>query len=107
MTDDIFVYTVIAVHAVVISPAILKKLDSKHNVARREVEQCFENREGSYVEDTREEHKTDPATLWFVAPTNNNRLLKVIFVFDNGNLYIKSAFDAKASHIAMYKPFLD
>ena len=92
---------------VVISPAILEKLDSKHNVTRREVEQCFENREGDYVEDSREEHKTDPATYWFIAPTNNNRLLKVVFVFDNGNVYIKSAFDANKSNIKTYEPYLD
>jgi hypothetical protein len=92
-------------HALVISPAILEKLETKHKVSRREVEQCFENVEGEYIEDTREEHKTDPATLWFVAPTNNHRKLKVLFVFNNGNIYIKSAFDAKASHIAMYEPF--
>lgn len=91
--------------AIVISPVIQEKLDSKHGVSRREIEQCFENRDGDYVEDTREEHKTDPATLWFVSPTNNNRKLKVIFVFNNGNLYIKSAFDAKQSHIETYEPF--
>lgn len=93
------------VKAIVISPSILEKLDTKHGVSRREIEQCFENREGDYVEDTREEHKTDPATLWFVSPTNNNRILKIIFVFNNGNIYIKSAFDAKKSHIETYEPF--
>ncbi len=91
--------------AIVISPAILEKLENKHRVSRREIEQCFENIEGDYVEDTREEHKTDPATFWFVSPTNQNRKLKVIFVFNNGNIYIKSAFDAKQSHIVMYEPF--
>lgn len=92
-------------NVIVISPAILQKLETKHDVTRREIEQCFENREGQYVEDTREEHKTEPATLWFVSPTNQNRKLKVIFVFNNGNIYIKSAFDAKDSHIEIYKPF--
>lgn len=92
-------------NAIVISPTILDKLDVKHNVTRREIEQCFENREGHYVEDSREEHKTDPATLWFVSPTNQNRKLKVIFVFNNGNIYIKSAYDAKDSHIEIYKQF--
>lgn len=92
--------------AIVISPAILDKLNVKHSVCRREIEQCFENREGEYLEDPREEHKTDPATYWFISPTNAGRKLKVIFVFNNGNIYIKSAFDAKASHIEIYKPYL-
>jgi hypothetical protein len=94
------------VQAIVISPAILEKLTDKHGVTRREIEQCFENREGEYLEDSREEHKTDPATLWFISPTNAGRKLKVIFVFNNGNIYIKSAYDAKPSHIEVYKPFL-
>ena len=94
-------------YPLVISPAILEKLETKHQVSRREIEQCFENKEGEFVEDTREEHKTDPATLWFIAPTNNGRKLKVIFVFSNGNMYIKSAFDAKEGHIAIYEPFRD
>lgn len=91
--------------AIVISPAMLEKLETRHSVSRREIEQCFENREGDYVEDTREEHRTDPATLWFVSPTNQNRKLKVIFVFRDGNIYIKSAFDAKDSHVETYEPF--
>ena len=88
--------------AIVISPATLEKLETRHKVSRREIEQCFENREGQYFEDIREEHKTDPATLWFVSPTNQNRILKVIFVFNNGNIYIKSAYDAKPVNIEMY-----
>jgi hypothetical protein len=76
------------VKVIVISPVIMEKLEKKHGVTRREIEQCFENRKGGYLEDTREEHKTDPATLWFVAPTNCGRKLKIIFVFNNGNLYI-------------------
>ena len=90
---------------IVISTSTLEKLNNKHDVTRREVEQCFENKEGDYLEDTREEHITDPVTMWFIAPTNCGRKLKVIFVFNNGNIYIKSAFSAKQSHIEVYEPF--
>lgn len=88
--------------ALVISPEILSKLQV-HNVTRREIEQCFENRVGNYVEDTREEHRTDPPTLWFVAPTNDDRILKIIFVYLDGNIYIKSAYLANEKVISLYE----
>lgn len=81
---------------------MLQKLKDKHRVTRREVEQCFENRIGIYLEDDREEHRTDPPTLWFVSPTNCNRLLKIIFVFLDGNVYIKSAYDSSQKVIQLY-----
>lgn len=87
----------------IISPAILEKLQSKHGVTRREIEQCFENKVGVYIEDEREDHQTDPPTMWFVAPTNHERLLKVIFVYKDGNTYIKSAFDADKKAIRLYE----
>lgn len=86
----------------IISPALIQKLQDKHAVIRREVEQCFENRVGNYVEDDREEHITDPPTLWFVSPTNCDRLLKIIFVFLDGNIYIKSAYEPSQKVIELY-----
>ncbi|HCU84860.1 hypothetical protein [Methylophilus sp. UBA6697] len=89
--------------SIVISPDIAEKLENKHNVCRREIEQCFENRYGNFLEDTREEHKTDPATQWFVSPTNCDRKLKVVFVFNNGNIYIKSAYEVNEKTIELYE----
>lgn len=80
-----------------ISERIAAKLKEKHKVSIREVEQCFENREGPLLEDDRSEHKTEPPTQWFVASTNQGRLLKVIFVRDDGEVYVKSAYDANAT----------
>ena len=88
--------------SLVISPQLLQKLQEKHRVTRREVEQCFENKIGNYLEDDREEHRSDPPTLWFVAPTNCDRLLKVIFVFLDGNIYIKSAYEPSQTVIEIY-----
>lgn len=87
----------------IISPALLEKLQKKHKVTRREIEQCFENRVGNFVEDPREEHRTDPPTLWFVAPTNCDRILKVICVFLDGNIYIKSAYPPSEAVVQMYE----
>lgn len=86
-----------------IASAILEKLSEKHGVTRREVEQCFENRVGNYLLDDREEHRTDPPTLWFVAPTNQDRLLKVMFIFADGNIHIKSAYDPSDAVVSMYE----
>jgi uncharacterized DUF497 family protein len=90
------------VKSLIISAAVLEKLRTKHNVSRREVEQCFENKCGLYLEDTREAHQTDPPTLWFVAPTNEDRRLKVVFMFVDGNVHIKSVFNADDDSVAIY-----
>lgn len=86
----------------IISQDTVEKLQNKHNVSRREIEQCFENRVGNYLEDDREDHRTDPPTFWFVAPTNTERLLKVIFVFLDGNVYIKSAYEPSETVVKIY-----
>lgn len=65
------------------------KLDAKHGVSLDEIDQCFENKCGFFLVDDREDHKTDPATLWFVAETNKGRLLKVIFIYKDGKYYLK------------------
>ena len=49
--------------SLIISPKILKKIKEKHDVDRREVEQCFENRAGTFLVDERDSHITDPPTL--------------------------------------------
>jgi uncharacterized DUF497 family protein len=87
----------------VIAPSVLEKLKEKHNVTVREIEQCFENRVGNYLEDDREEHKTNPPTLWFVAPTNYERVLKVVFIFVDGNIHIKSAFEPRKVVVELYE----
>jgi hypothetical protein len=91
--------------ALIISPEVEEKLKTKHNVTTREVEQCFENLEGEYLEDDRPEHRTDPPTEWFIAPTNHGRLLKVVFVFEHGNTYLKTAHNANTAQIARYARF--
>lgn len=86
----------------VISPAILSKLRDKHGVERREVEQAFENKCGTFLLDEREDHKSDPPTLWFVAPTNGRRLLKVVFIFREGKVFLRTAYDADAITQSIY-----
>jgi hypothetical protein len=86
----------------IVSAAVRSKLDSKHQVTVREVEQCFENKVGLYLEDDREDHRTDPATLWFISETHRGRVLKVIFIFAEGNVHLKSAYEPEPDAIAAY-----
>ena len=90
---------------ILISSDMLEKLRDKHSVTRREVEQCFENKCGISLVDEREDHRTDPETLWFIAPTNDQRLLKICFMFIDGNVHIKSAFEPDANELRIYERY--
>lgn len=90
----------------IISEGIAKKLQEKHGgITRREIEQCFENCEGEHLVDQREDHKTDPATKWFVAPTNSGRILKVCFIFDEGKVFLKTAYEPNSDEIRIYAKY--
>lgn len=88
--------------SIVISPKIRDKLATKHNVKPEEVEQCFANRNGEYILEVRKEHASVPPTYWFIAETNYGRKLQVAFIHENGNLYIRSAFEPSQAAIANY-----
>lgn len=85
------------------SRTVIDKLRTKHDVTQKEVIECFANGEGIYFIDSREEHKTDPPTKWFMAPTNRGRMLKVFFMLADGDIVIKTAFEPdKSLHLDMY-----
>lgn len=88
----------------VITARIRQKLKEKHNVDPEEVEQCFLNREGRFLEDTRENHRTDPPTQWFISETDSGRRLKVVFVEDEelGQIHIKTAYEPNSEEERIY-----
>lgn len=86
-----------------ISHAVLAKLRDKHGVGRLEVEQCFQNLTGKLLMDTREQHRTNPPTLWFLACTNQGRLLKVVYIQKAGVIHLRSAFEPNETEIGIYK----
>lgn len=88
---------------IVISAKIDEKIDIKHQATQLEIDQCFDNKCGINLIDTREDHKTDPPTLWFIAQTRTGRLLKIIYIYKNGNYYIKSAYEPDENEIAIYE----
>ncbi len=86
----------------VISQKIESKLAEKHQVRPSEVRQCFENREAGFLEDDREDNKTDPPTKWFISCTNRGRKLKVVFVFKEGKVFLKTAYPPNSDEIGIY-----
>ena len=88
---------------ILISPDIREKLEIKHKVSEFEIKQCFDNRCGLCLIDDREDHKTDSLSLWFVAETNRARILKVVFMYIDGNIHMRAAYEANPSEIEMYE----
>lgn len=87
---------------IVIHPSIVSKLDKSHGVSEREVHQCFENMDREAILDRREKHRTNPPTQWFIAPTNKNRALKVVFMQVGSDIVIKSAFEPNEDEKRIY-----
>jgi uncharacterized DUF497 family protein len=75
-----------------IASSVAQKIRQKHNISVGEVEECFYNRTHSFLIDSREEHKTDPPTQWFLAKTDLGKTLKVCFIVNSGEISIKTAF---------------
>ena len=85
--------------AIIISPAIAAKIaaDDHGNVSEKEVLECFANHCGSYCYDRRPQHLDAQGTpaVWFVAETNRRgRILKIMFVREGQDMYLKSAYPA-------------
>jgi hypothetical protein len=89
-----------------VSARVLEKLASKvPPVVLEEIEQCFANRTAPYLRDNREQHFTDPPTLWFISETDYGRKLKVAFINKQGSLEIKSAYDPNPEEIRIYSKY--
>jgi len=89
--------------SIIVTTRIDNKLDKKHAVTVEEVDQCFDNRCGVNLIDDREDHRTDPPSLWFIAETNRGRLLKIVFVYRDGNIYLKSAYEPNEDEVKIYE----
>lgn len=85
------------------SPEAKARLE-ENGIKEKEVGQCFLNlgQEDEFATDQRAEHQVDPPTRWFVAPTNNGRCVKIVFLFVDGTIHIKDARDAKPQELARF-----
>ncbi len=90
--------------ALVISNVVRQKLTQKHGVSEDEIIQCFASRNHGFLEDAREDHKTDPPTKWFIAETDYGRKLKIAFIQSaNGkDTHIKTAYLANDEERRIY-----
>lgn len=89
-----------------ISHSVRVKLGLKNPpVSREEIEQCFANRSGRYLEDTREEHKSNPPTQWFIAETYYGRKLKVVFIQRGEDTVIRTAYDPNREELRIYTKY--
>ena len=74
-------------------------------VSENDIHECFTNRTQAFLLDTREDHKTDPPTLWFISENDYGRRLKVCFMNDGQQISIKSAFVPNADEERVYKKY--
>jgi len=87
-----------------ISRRVQEKLDAKHGgISIDEIQQCFANRDGAFLRDTRAEHMTDPVSQWFIAETDRGRELKIVFMNKNGDLHIKTAYEPNEDERTIYE----
>lgn len=94
--------TIEIVQNLTITVKTLEKLKDKHAIERSEVEQCFANRYGKLLIDNREQHKTNPPTLWFLAKTNKGRLLKVMYIQKGIEVHLRSTYEPNADEVGIY-----
>ena len=85
-----------------ISDDVERKLREKHGVEFDEVIECFINRTGHYLRDTRERHRTVPPTEWFIAETNRGRRLKIVFIQHPDEIAIKTAYEPTPEEERIY-----
>lgn len=86
-----------------IAPAIRVKLANKQPpVTEEEIEQCFANRHGGLVIDTREANLTNPYTRWFIAETDFGRRLKIAFMPMADGIHIKTAYPPNENEERIY-----
>ena len=91
--------------AILISAKVLEKLQTKHSITAEDVEQCFATRESGFLIDTREDHKTDPQTLWFISDTYMGVHLKVCFIPSGCDYIVKTAYPANKDEQRIYNKF--
>lgn len=90
-----------------ISQKIRHKLTNKNPpVTEEDIVQCFSNRTGNFLEDDREDHKSDPVTKWFISETDYGLQLKVVFiVYPGKGVAIRSAYTPNTEEKRIYSKY--
>jgi hypothetical protein len=78
----------------------------KRGINQIQLLECFGNQTRSALIDEREEHKTDPPTLWFIAENDSGRCLKDVFIQLTAlDVFIKSAYEPDANESRIYQKY--
>lgn len=72
-----------------ISQSVLEKLRDRHGVAERE------------------DHRSDPPTLWFISRTNKNRLLKIAYIQRSSVINLRTCYEPNEEEMAIYSKFVN
>lgn len=91
--------------AIKISKKVREKLKEKHDVCDSEIYECFLNKNRSDLIDNREDNRTNPPTKWFLSETDKGRQLKVCYIQDGNDIFIKSVFPPNETEISIYGRF--
>lgn len=86
-----------------VSTLVQQKLRDKHGVTLEQIKECFANREKGFLIDCREEHKTDPQTLWFISETDYGVKIKVVFMCIDNDIVIKTAYRPNNTELRIYE----
>ena len=90
--------------SLIISPKVRVKLANKNPpVTEAEIRECFANRTGKYLYDSREDHQSDPPTRWFIAQTDYGRNLKIVFIQKDGDVIIRTAYKPNRDELRIYR----
>lgn len=89
-----------------ISTAVRAKLSGKNPpVTEDDISQCFANRSGKFLVDTREDNLTNPFTRWFISETDFGLKLKICFIPYQDRLEIKTAYVPNQKELHIYKTY--
>lgn len=90
---------------ILISKSVREKLLVKHKgVSVEEIRQCFANREGPILIDSRATHLTNPVTRWFIAETDFGRQLKIAYMpMADKSIVIKTVYEPNEREISIYR----
>jgi hypothetical protein len=89
------------------SQSVLRHIWEKHQLKRVDVEECFFNhKSGKYLEDTRIKNKTNPPTYWFISENHQSLVLKVVCVFSEGKVYLKTIYPPNTLELSIYNKLI-
>ena len=90
---------------IVASAKVTEKIRFKHGVSFLEVEEAWFLHSGHFLEDTREEHRTRPPTLWFISETIRGRVLKLVIIphKEFGIVALRTAYEPNDNEIDIYE----